>query len=161
MHPLQEPSPGGPSLMRTKQGALDSTVQTHLRTKARVCVCVCVCCGGEGGALIVKARVCVCVCVCAVGVRVGLCLRRPVMLWSPQHCWCWAHRPGGQGSWVDPVGRLWGRQSARSHSELIGPPRPLESGAEPTWPAPQVERRPLGQSAGAPHTGRVKSLGVQ
>ena len=55
MHPLQEPSPGGPSLMRTKQGALDSTVQTHLRTKARVCVCVCVC-------------------VCAVGVRVGLSL---------------------------------------------------------------------------------------
>ena len=53
MHPLQEPSPGGPSLMRTKQGALDSTVQTHLRTKARVCVCVCV---------------------CAVGVRVGLSL---------------------------------------------------------------------------------------
>ena len=30
-------------MMRTKQGALDSTVQTHLRTKARVCVCVCVC----------------------------------------------------------------------------------------------------------------------
>ena len=42
-------------MMRTKQGALDSTVQTHLRTKARVCVCVCVC-------------------VCAVGVRVGLSL---------------------------------------------------------------------------------------
>lgn len=50
-------------MMRTKQGALDSTVQTHLRTKARVCVCVCVRCGGEGGALIVKARVYVCMCV--------------------------------------------------------------------------------------------------
>ena len=58
--------------MRTKQGALDSTVQTHLRTKARVCVCVCVCvcCGGEGGALIVKAHVYV----CTVGAGVGLCL---------------------------------------------------------------------------------------
>ena len=42
-------------MMRTKRGALDSTVQTHLRTKA----CV---------------RVCVCVCVCAVGAGVGLCL---------------------------------------------------------------------------------------
>ena len=47
--PLQEPSPGGPSLMRTKRGALGSTVQTHLRTKARVCVCVCVLWGQAWG----------------------------------------------------------------------------------------------------------------
>lgn len=43
-------------MMRTKRGALDSTVQTHLRTKARVRVCVCVRCGGGRGALLVKAR---------------------------------------------------------------------------------------------------------
>ena len=47
-------------MMRTKRGALGSTVQTHLRTKACVrvcvCVCVCVCCGGRRGALLVKAR---------------------------------------------------------------------------------------------------------